>query len=299
VTVIVLGAGAIGSFYGAKLSARHDVTLVARREHVERILADGLRVTGLEEATYRVHATTDVHAIAPGTLVLLTTKVIDSEAAVRPIVNLVRPDTVIVCVQNGLRSEEIVKRVVGSRCEVLRAITHVGAIFAGAGTIALKACGHTTFEPGPRSTSLADMFSACGLDGRISTNMRDEIWRKLVINCVVNPLTAITRHEVGWIADERLNAFKQAVIDECAAVARHDGATIDGDFLRVVNETFRPSRNLSSMHQDLLKGKRTEIDHLNGAVVELGKRFGIACPVNAGLVAIIKALEQRPGTRSA
>ena len=291
--VIVLGAGAIGTFYGARLSTTNEVTLVARKEHADRIRTDGVRITGLEDATYRVNAATEVHALAPDTVVLLTTKVTGSEAAVRPIVDLVLPDTTIVCLQNGLNSEAVVATLVGSRCLVVRGITHFGATFVGPGVVALKADGHTLLAPSARSRQIAQVLTESRLDGRVSDTMKEEIWRKLIFNCVVNPLTAMTRMEVGWISDERLNPLKQAIVDEYLQVAKRDGVVFDFDFVRLVNETFRPSSNLSSMHQDLLKGKRTEIDYLNGAVVDLGRRHGVPCPVNESLVTMIKALEQR------
>src|SRR5215468_666354 len=98
-TIIVLGAGAIGTLYGAWLSAANDVTLVTRRDHAERIAADGVHVTGLEDATYRVRAATGIRAIEPDTVIFLTTKVTGSAAAISPIVDLLRPDMTIVCLQ--------------------------------------------------------------------------------------------------------------------------------------------------------------------------------------------------------
>jgi 2-dehydropantoate 2-reductase len=296
--IIVLGAGAIGTLYGAWLSAANDVTLVARRDHAERIAADGVRVTGLEDVTYRVKAATEIRTIEQDTVILLTTKVTGSAAAISPIVDLLRPDTTIVCLQNGLRSEDLVGQLVGNRCLVVRGITHFGAIFAAPGVVALKATGYTLLAPSARSADIADALSKSRLDGRVSSSMKSEIWRKLIFNCVVNPLTAMTRMEVGWISDKRLDPVKRLIIDECLQVAKREGVTFDVDFVRVVNETFRPSRNLSSMHQDLLKGKPTEIDHLNGAVVELGRTLGVSCPANEALVTMIKALEHanRPAT---
>jgi 2-dehydropantoate 2-reductase len=158
--------------------------------------------------------------------------------------------------------------------------------------VSLRAYGPTSIEAGPRSRELADMFTRCQLRGRVSADIRHDIWRKLVVNCVVNPLTGMTGMEVGWIADERLDPIKRRIVAECLAVAARDGVVFDEDFIRMLNETYKPSRNLSSMYQDLRNGKPTEIDHMNGAVVELGNRYGIACPVNAGLVAVIKAMEQ-------
>lgn len=289
--IIVLGAGAIGTFYGARLAAAHDVTLVARAEHVDRIRRDGARIVGLDSVTARVTAVTAIETIPPETLILLSTKVYDNEAAVRPILPLLRSDTRIICLQNGLYSERIVRSLVGGVCEVLRAIVQFGVTFTGPGEVALKAEGWTSIEDGPRSRELAELFTRSRLDGRVSPDMRDEMWRKVIVNCVINPVTAVTGMEVGWIADERLDPLKRLVASECVAVARRDGVDIEEDVVTGINELYRPSRNLSSMYQDLLKGRRTEIDHLNGAVVELGARFGLACPANAALTALVHAME--------
>jgi 2-dehydropantoate 2-reductase len=290
--VIVLGAGAIGSVYAAKLSARHPVTVVARRDHVEAIRSGGLRLIGLETLTSHVNAVTQVDAIEPNTVVLLTTKVNASEAALAPIADLVRDDTVIVCVQNGLDSEGIARRAVGGRCLVLRAITQFGAIFQSPGVINFTASGHTLLEDGPRSAAIAAMLTAAGLDGSVSADIKVEIWRKLIFNCVINPITAITGTEVGGIADTRLDPLKRLVIEECVAVARSEGVEFRIDFLSTITEVFSASRTIASMRQDLMRGRPTEIDHMNGAVAALGRRAGIDCPVNAALAAIVKAMDR-------
>src|SRR5262245_55238254 len=297
--IVVLGAGAIGSLYAAKLAARHDVTVVGRAPHVAAIEGDGLRVIGKETFTCRIGAVTSVTKLAPRTLVLLTTKVNDNRAAAASIADAVLDDTVVLCVQNGLHGEVIVKSVLGSRCLVLRAITQCGAIFREPGVVDFKIGGETYVEASPRSAAIADLLTASGLDGRVCPRIEVEVWRKLIFNCVINPITSITGGEVGSIADPRLDPIKRLVIDECLRVARADGITFEVDFITALAEVFGPSRNTASMRQDLLKGKPTEIDHMNGAVVELGRRIGIACPVNAALVAIIKAMEaQGPRTRT-
>jgi 2-dehydropantoate 2-reductase len=290
--VIVLGAGAIGSVYAVKLSARHPVTVVARPDHVEAIRADGLRLVGRETLTARLAAVTRVESIAPGTTILLTTKVNASAAALAPIAPLVRDDTVIVCVQNGLDSEEIARRAVGGRGLVLRAITQFGAIFQSPGIVNYTASGYTLLEDGPRSAAIATLLTACGLDGRVSPDIKTEIWRKLIYNCVINPITSITGTEVGGIADPRLDPLKRLVIDECLAVARTAGVEFAIDFLPIITEIFSASRTIASMRQDLMRGRPTEIDHMNGAVAALGRRAGIDCPVNAALTAIIKAMDR-------
>ena len=290
--VIVVGAGAIGSVYAVKLSARHPVTVVVRRDHAEAIRADGLRLVGRETVTARVDAVTQIESIAPGTIILLTTKVNASEAALRPLANLVRDDTVIVCVQNGLDSEGIARRAVGGRGLVLRAITQFGAIFQAPGVINYTASGYTLLEDGPRSAGLAAMLTASGLDGRVSPDIKTDIWRKLIYNCVINPITAITGTEVGGIADPRLDPLKQLVIDECLAVARTEGVVFTIDFLSTITDVFSTSRTIASMRQDLMRGRPTEIEHMNGAVAELGRRAGVDCPVNAALTAVIKAMDR-------
>ena len=290
--VIVLGAGAIGSVYAVKLSARHRVTVVARRDHVDAIRSAGLRLIGRETLTSYVDAVTQIDTIAPNTIVLLTTKVNASEAALAPIADLVRDDTVIVCVQNGLDSEGIARRAVRGRCLVLRAITQFGAIFQSPGVVEFTASGYTLLEDGARSAAIAAMLTSAGLDGRVSADIKTEIWRKLIFNCVINPITAITGTDVGGIADPRLDPLKRLVIDECLTVARSQGVDFRIDFLSIIAEVFGASRTIASMRQDLMRGRPTEIDHMNGAVVSLGRRAGIDCPVNAALAAIIKAMDR-------
>lgn len=290
--ILVVGAGAIGSVYAAKLSARHPVTVTGRQDHVDAIRAGGLQLIGKETMTARVHAVTRVKSIEPNTLVLLTTKVNASEAALAPMADLVRDDTVILCVQNGLDSEGIARRATGGRGVVLRAITQFGAIFQAPGLINYTSSGYTLIEDGSRSAAIAALLSASGLDGRVSPDIKTEIWRKLIYNCVINPITAINGTEVRGIAEPGLDPLKQLVIDECLAVARTQGVRFDVDFLTTIAEVFGAATTIASMRQDLMRGRPTEIDHMNGAVADLGRRAGVDCPVNAALAAIIKSLER-------
>ncbi len=298
-TIVVYGAGAIGSVYAAKLAAHHDVTVVARPAHVEAIRRNGLRIVGREPTVARVRATTSLEPLPPATLVLLTTKVNDNATAAAALAAVVQPDTIVLCVQNGLHGERIVRETIGTRCLVLRAITQFGAIFREPGVADLRVAGYTLVERDDRSDAVAALLTACGLDGRVSAAIDVDVWRKLIFNCVINPITAINGLLVGDIADARLDPLKQLVIDECLAVARADGVTFEVDFQEALRDQFGASRNIASMRQDLTKGRPTEIDHMNGAVVALGRAHGIACPVNAALVAIVKALERANGAAPA
>jgi len=289
--IIVLGAGAIGSLYGAKLAAANDVILIGRPDHVAAINSRGLRMEGLESRVVRIRAAAAVTQVEANALILLTTKVTGTAAALEPIAPLVRDDTTILCLQNGLGSEEIVRAALQGRGSVLRGITQVGAIFETPGAIKYMAAGDTVIERHPRSHRIANALTAGGLHCRISSNITAEVWHKMVFNCVVNPITAMLGCEVGGIAEPGLDRLKQLVIDECVAVALTQGVTFDVDFMREINETFAPSRNIASMRQDLQRGRLTEIDYMNNAVATLGAEEGVPCPVNGALTAIIKAME--------
>lgn len=288
----MLGAGAIGSAYGYQLAAHHDVTLVGTSAHVQAIRDHGLRIEGkIRGGTFPIKAVTRLETLQPGTLIILTTKASSTVEAVTPIVPLLSPSVTILCVQNGLYVERLVRDLVGDRAVTLRAITQVGAILRGPGVVEHTVKGYTLVEEHPRAAGIAEVLTAGGLDGRVIPDMNVAMWRKTLFNCVINPITAITGSTVGGIVDPNLAPIKRLVIDECLAVAAADGVTFDEDFMVTIGKVFASAATLASTLQDLQKGRRTEIDHLNGAVVALGERYGIACPVNAALTTIIKQLE--------
>ena len=292
--IFVVGAGAIGSLYGAKLSAANNVTLIGRPDHVRAINDTGLRIEGLEPQTLQLDAATHIEQIPPASLILLTTKVSDTPAALAPIADLVRDDTTIIALQNGLNSDEIARTAVGNRGIVLRGITQFGAIFERPGVIRYMVKGYTLLQKHERSAGIAEVFNAAGLDCRVSPDIQTEVWRKLIFNCVVNPVTAILGCKVGGIVDPTLDRLKQLIIDECVAVARAEGVQLTGDLLSEINAAYAGSQNIVSMQQDLLRGRATEIDYLNGTVVAVGRRHGLGCPVNEALTRIIKAKEKLP-----
>jgi 2-dehydropantoate 2-reductase len=294
VNIVVLGAGAIGSAYGYQLAARHDVTLVGTAAHMQAVRGHGLRIEGaICTGTFPLKAVTSLEAIEPGTLIILTTKVSSTIEAITPIVPLLSPSVTILCTQNGLYSERLVRDLVGDRAVTLRAITQVGAILRGPGVVEHTVAGYTLIEEHERAAAIAAVLTASNLDGRVIPDMKVAMWRKVVFNCVINPITAITGTTVGGIVDPKLAAIKRLVIAECLAVAAADGVAFDEDFMVTIDKVFGSAATLASTLQDLQKGRRTEIDHLNGAVVALGEQYGIPCPVNAALTAIIKQLERQ------
>jgi len=266
--------------------------LVGGAAHVAAIQRDGLLMEGHTTGTYRLPAATTIESVEPGSLILLTAKVNNNAAAVRSIVDKLPPEVTIVCVQNGLYSEDIVKQLVGDKALVLRAITQVGGILVRPGVVDNTVAGYTLLESHPQSPAIAELLTDAGLDGRIIADIKREMWRKAVFNCVINPTTSLLNCDVGGIADPRLNALKQQIIDECVAVARADGIVFDDDFVTLIDTVFAGARTIASMRQDLMKGRKTEIDHMNGAVADLGRKYGIACPVNAAMTTLIRYLER-------
>jgi 2-dehydropantoate 2-reductase len=293
--IVILGAGAIGSIYGARLSKQHHVTLVGGAAHVDAIRRNGLVMQGLLSETLHLAAVTRLDRIEPGTLILLTTKVNNNVAAVEPIVALLPKGVTILCVQNGLYSEDLVKNLVKDRALVLRAITQVGGVLVRPGVVDNTVAGYTLVEQHDQASAIAAVLTAAGLDGRIIPDIKKEMWRKAVFNCVINPTTALLGCEVGGIVDPQLNGLKRQIIDECLAVARADGVSFDEDFVALIDRVFAGARTIASMRQDLMKGRHTEIDHMNGAVARLGEKFGLPCPVNAAMTTMIKYLELKKG----
>ena len=169
--IVVLGAGAIGSLYGAKLAAANDVTLVGRPDHMNAITENGLRIDGIEPQTVRVRASTRVESIKPNTLILLTTKVPATASALESVAPLVRDDTTIVALQNGLNSDRIARAALRGRGVVLRGISQFGAIFDRPGTIRYMVKGYTILENHERSTRIGAVLNAAGFDCRVSASL--------------------------------------------------------------------------------------------------------------------------------
>jgi len=291
--VIVLGAGAMGSYYGALLSRKTEVLLVGRREHVDAINARGLAVSGMVEGRFRVRASTEPENIPRGALVLLTTKAHDSEAAIRGVRRLLNPPMTILVLQNGLGNEDLVRNLVDPGIEVVRGLAMSGVEFLEPGAIEVKLVGETVLPRSATGKRIKRLFDSCGLETRLSDRMDVEIWRKLTMNCVINPLTAIFRVPNNEIAVESLRGVRRRIVDECVRVAREEGVVLDPALSEAVTSAAARYSNLSSMCQDIIKGRKTEIDFLNGRVAELGRRHGVDTPVNDTMTALIRFLEGR------
>ena len=289
--IFILGAGAIGSVVGALLSRENEVTLIGNTTQVDAINSKGLSVLGDVHQTFHLPADTQIREIPKKTLIFLTTKAYDSENAMRGIANLLKEDTVILVLQNGLGNEDIVKRTVNDKVEVLRAITTMAGEFFKAGEVRHWK-GETFIEEGTSSMDIADLLKACGLKAIVCKNIGEKIWYKVVVNSVVNPLTAIFHVRNREIGTQTLAPVRHQITIECVNVGNAEGITFPQDLETWIEKEIAGYTNFSSMYQDLTKGKKTEIDFLNGKIVELGGKHNISTPVNEAITSFIKFLEE-------
>lgn len=289
--IFVLGAGAIGSSYGALLSRKNDVTLIGNENHVDAIISRGLTLSGDVQKEFFIKAETKIREVPSNTLILLTTKAHDSEKAITEIKGLLKDDTVILILQNGLGNKELVKRIVRDEIQIVRGLVKSAAEFLEPGKVAFWN-GETILEQTKMSKRIVWLFNESGLRTRISNEMDEEMWNKLVVNCVVNPITAILRVRDNEVAVDSLRQLRHGIVEECVKVGKCEGIVFQLDLKEAIEKDIMKFTNFSSMCQDIMKRKKTEIDFLNGKIVELGKKHNISTPINEAMTCLIKFLEE-------
>ncbi len=293
--VAVLGAGAVGCFYGGMLArAGHAVTLIGRPQHVQVFQAQGLRMQTLAfDETVQVAASTDASAVAGADVVLFAVKSTDTETAGEQMRPHLAPGALVLCLQNGVDNAERLRGVLPG-VDVAAAVVYVATEMAGPGHLRHHGRGELVIEPSPRSADLARALVTAGVPTEISDNVRGALWAKLILNCAYNALSAVGRIAYGELVQRPgVRDVMRDVVAECRAVAAADGVTLPGDVdaaVRRIAETM-PSQ-FSSTAQDLMRGKPSEIDFLNGFVVRRGEALGVPTPANRVLWALVKLVEK-------
>jgi 2-dehydropantoate 2-reductase len=294
--VAVMGAGAVGCYYGGMLArAGHDVILIARPQHVQAIERDGLRMeTKTFDERVRLAASTDPSAVQGAKLVLFSVKSNDTESAGAQLRPYLAPDALVLTLQNGVDNADRLRTVLPPH-QVSAAVVYVATEMAGPGHVKHHGRGELVIEPSSASDALAQALIAAGVPTEISDNVRGALWMKLVINCAYNAVSAIAQRPYGEnVQSEGILDVMRDVVDECVAVAQAEGVQLPGDVnaaVRKIIETM-PTQS-SSTAQDLARGKATEIDYLNGLVVRRGQALGIPTPANRVLWALVKLLERK------
>jgi 2-dehydropantoate 2-reductase len=293
--VAVMGAGAVGCYYGAMLArAGHEVTLVARPQHVEAVRRSGLRLeTKAFDERVRLGASTDPASVRGARVVLFAVKSPDTETAGAAIAPHLEGDAAILTLQNGVDNAERLAATLGR--EVIPAVVYVAVEMAGAGHVRHHGRGELVIGPSRASEAIAAAFRAAGVPVEISDNVAGALWAKLIVNSAYNALSAITQLPYGRLVQGAgVPEVMRDVVDECLAVARRAGVEVPGDMHEATRKiAVTMPAQLSSTAQDLARGKKTEIEHLNGFVVRKGALLGVPTPVNRTLLALVKLLERR------
>jgi 2-dehydropantoate 2-reductase len=302
--VAVLGAGAVGCYFGGLLArAGVPVTLIGRATHVDALRRAGLVIEWADRReTIRVEAATDVAAVRGADLVLVCVKSPDTDAAGRSLLPHLDPDAVVVSLQNGVDNADRLRAVL--RQSVFPAVVYVGAYMNGPGVVRHTGRGDLVLGAAPadaarpeiarRLADVAALFARAGIRCPVSDDVDAALWTKLVINCAFNAISALGRSRYGRMAREpTIRALMEGAVRESVAVARASGVALD---LRKLDDAVwgvadALAEQYSSTAQDVLRGKPTEIDALNGFVAERGAALGVDTPINRALHALVKLRE--------
>jgi 2-dehydropantoate 2-reductase len=299
--IAVMGAGAVGSYFGAMLArAGADVTLIGRLAHVEAIARNGLSLeTRHATETIRLDATIDPSGVLGARWVLFCVKSTDTEEAARAIAPHLAPDAIVLSLQNGVDNVERMRPLIGNA--VVPTVVYVATAIAAPGSVRHSGrgdliVGNVSGDNGLDSelAGIAAFFAKASIPVRISDNIEGELWAKLVLNCAYNAISALTRSNYGrLLATSQARAVMRDVVEEIQRLTQAKGISIPGGDL--VEFTYRLADAMpeatSSTAQDIARGRPTEIDHLNGYVAREGARLGIATPVNRTLHALVKLVE--------
>lgn len=292
--IAVMGAGAVGCYYGGMLArAGHEVTLIGRAQHVEAVRRSGLRLeTKAFDEHVRVQASTEPDAVRGTKLILFSVKSPDTEAGGKALAPFLDREAAIVTLQNGVDNAERLAATLGR--EVIPAVVYVATEMAGPGHVRHHGRGELVIGRAARSAEIAEAFRAAGVPVDVSDNVVGALWAKLIVNCAYNALSAITQLPYGRLVQGAgVPEVMRDVVNECLAVARASGVTVVGNMHEGVERIAQTMPGqLSSTAQDLARGKKTEIDQLNGIVVRKGEVLGIPTPANRTLVALVKLLEK-------
>lgn len=298
--IAVVGAGAVGGYFGGMLArAGAPVVFIGRKHFADAVNSEGL-VLDKSEAweRIRVKATAEMSAVRDCSLILFCVKANDTSEAARQMAPFVRPDTTVVCLQNGVENAEQVRA--AANVVAISAAVYVAVSVPESGRVKHLARGDLIIGPSSaKATELADLFARAGIPSRISDNIEGELWLKLLRNCALNAISALGHARYGQIGQsDDAKQLMQDIVDEVLAVARaarivmpgvHDR---DSGMAAAMALATQMADAFSSTAQDLNRGRPTEIDALNGYIARQGAGLGVPVPVNHALFTLVKLAEQ-------
>ena len=301
----LIGGGSMGSLFGFHLAGIADVTILESNETVRAGLErEGLRVNDAEPRPIRIARR--ARDLFTSDVLFLFVKAVDTLRALRPFAGELNPTTAIVSLQNGVGNEDAIKTALGGAVPVILGVTTESAETVAPGSVRSSEQGMTLIGSAGASAAtaqaVATLLSRSGLRAAVVYDIKPHLWGKLVANAAVNALSAILDCTAGEILREPDAArLAESLADEAAAVAAAMNIALPfANPWQYVTEVIAVgSESKSSMAFDLELGNKSEIDHLNGAVVALGRRAGVATPFNEAIVRLMKSLERMRARKGA
>ncbi len=305
--ITIVGTGAMATLFAARLSAVAEVAMIGTwTDAIEMIRRDGITLDG-DSCCHSVNTAYDPDDTPAADLAIVLTKAYKTPIAAQVAAKTIKPNGIALTLQNGLGNIEILAAQVGAD-RAMQGVTMQGATLLGPGHIRTSGRGatHLGYVPIERAAprdwgtdshayEITALFNSAGLKAQVSADIDGLIWGKLILNAAINPLTAILRIPNGALieSNDTLELIR-AVTDEAFAVARAKGITLPypDPFERVKQVAQLTATNHSSMLQDVLGQRQTEIDAINGKIVEQGKALGIPTPINAALTSLVRTIEK-------
>lgn len=295
--IVVMGAGGVGGYFGAKLARSGEVvTLIARGEHLAAIRREGLRIRSAVEGEFVVRpaAVEDPAGLPAADLVLFCVKSFDTETAVERIRPVVGPETAVLSLQNGVDNEDRIDALLGPG-HAMGGVAQVFAVIERPGVIAHQFGGRIIFgeldgRRSARAEKLLAGFQRAGVGVELSTDTRRALWEKYIFICAVAGMTAITRETIGTVRETPASwRMFRAIVDEVTALARACGVGLAPDAADAVVKGAQSiaAGNRASLAQDLLQGRRLELEALHGHAARLGERLGVPTPAVSAVYAAL------------
>ena len=304
--LLVVGAGGVGGYFGARLvRAGRPVTFLARGAHLAAMRRDGLRVRSAVDGDWvvKVDAVDDVAGQPAADVVLFCVKSFDTESAAVAIRPVIGPQTAVVSLQNGVDNEETLERVLGSG-HAVGGVAYVFATIDSPGVIAHRLAGRLVVgeldgRPSPRLERLCALFAAAAVPAEVTSDIRRALWEKYLMISAQAGITALTRAPIGVIrAVPETWQMYRAIVEELAAVARAAGVPLAAEAVESIMSAAAglAPEALSSLYHDLVQGRRLELEALHGHAVRLGRRLGVPTPT---VLAVYAALRPHRDGRAA
>ncbi len=303
--IAVVGAGAVGSFYGAMLArAGHRVTLIGRPAHVQATTSNGLKLnlaTSSETEIIQIEASTELSSLHTADLILFCVKSTDSASVALQIAPYLAPHALVMSLQNGVENAALIAQHIPHA--VIPSVVYVATEIPAPGFVKHHGRGELVIgtmqisrlsDPQKTLQDIVLLFGSAQVPVQISQNVMAELWSKLMINCAFNAISGLAQIQYEKLAAlESVRNTQTALVKEVIAVAQADGIhlseTVALQSVAQISVTMGSQK--SSTAQDMARSKPSEIDHLNGFIVRRGQALGVPTPVNQALFALVKLVE--------